>query len=101
MRVDDIRPEAMRPADVRPASSGESRSGEKKKETGRRSPRRDRVEISEEARALAAQLDGGQAATGLPPERIAEIQGKIQRGEYNSPAVAEHVARRLVDSGEL
>lgn len=99
MRIDDIRPEAMRPADVRPASSGESRSGAKKKETGRRSPRRDRVEISEEARALAAQLDG--AAPGLSPERIAEIQGKIQRGEYNTPAVAEHVARRLVDSGEL
>jgi anti-sigma28 factor (negative regulator of flagellin synthesis) len=51
--------------------------------------RSDRVEFSADARALAEQPP-------ITAERLAEIQAKIRSGHYNSSAVADAVARKLV-----
>jgi hypothetical protein len=57
-------------------------------------PRRDSVEISAEARELAA-LDSDRA------ERIAIVQARIKQDFYSSASVQRDVARRLLGSGEL
>jgi hypothetical protein len=50
--------------------------------------RPDRVEISPDGRALA------ERAT-MSAERLAEVRARIQTGHYDSPAVADAVARKL------
>jgi anti-sigma28 factor (negative regulator of flagellin synthesis) len=62
--------------------------------------RTDRVRISEAGRALAAQEAAG-AEGGLSAERVSELRQRVQDGTYNSPAVADRIARRLVESGDL
>lgn len=61
----------------------------------------DRVELSPEARALAARLEHAGEGQDLTPERIAELRSRIREGVYDSPAMAEEVARRVLDSGDL
>ena len=96
MRIEKSTPEAkihgVQPAAVAPApqTAGPARPVE----------RTDRVELSPEARALAARLDAGEADT-LTPERIAELRRKIQDGAYDSPGTVEAVARRILESGDL
>ncbi len=48
-------------------------------------------------RRRADRLYGGR----LPAERVAEIRGRILRGQYDAAAVLEVVARRLLASGDL
>jgi flagellar biosynthesis anti-sigma factor FlgM len=70
-------------------SSSESSSGE----------RSDRVEISAEGRIRAqAALQEG---SGLSQERLAEIRQRIEDGTYDTPDMAEQVARRILSSGDL
>jgi len=61
--------------------------------------RADRVEISEEARerALAAADEG----TGLSPERLTEIRQRIADGAYDTPEVLDHVARAMIERGDV
>ncbi|HEX6037815.1 flagellar biosynthesis anti-sigma factor FlgM [Longimicrobium sp.] len=61
----------------------------------------DRVELSSEARALAARLDQPGEGRELTPERIAELRQRIRDGVYDTPDMAEEVARRVLDSGDL
>ena len=62
---------------------------------GHHVPRTDRVEISSAGRVLAAlQVDGGRATQ-------AEIQNRIGSGFYDQPEVAEEVARRIYEAGDL
>ena len=64
-------------------------------EEGRQVSRADRVEISSEGRVLAAlQVDSGRATE-------AEIQNRIGSGFYDQPEVAEEVARRIHEGGDL
>jgi anti-sigma28 factor (negative regulator of flagellin synthesis) len=62
--------------------------------------RQDRVEISEEARALAAQeetsVDGS-----LDAERVLALRRWVQAGGYDAPEVVDRIARRLLESGEV
>jgi len=37
----------------------------------------------------------------LTEERIAEIRARIASGAYNSPEVAEEIARRMLESGDI
>ncbi|HEX2092529.1 MAG TPA: hypothetical protein VHG28_09020 [Longimicrobiaceae bacterium] len=37
----------------------------------------------------------------LPPERIAEVRRRIREGVYNSAAMAEEVAWRILKRGDL
>lgn len=64
--------------------------------------RADKVEISAEGKALAAQqLRADEGGEGLSPERLEVIRRRMEDGTYDSPRVAEEVARRLLDSGDL
>jgi anti-sigma28 factor (negative regulator of flagellin synthesis) len=63
--------------------------------------RTDRVRISEAGRALAAAQEAAGAEGGLSAERVAGLRQRVQDGTYNSPAVADRIARRLVESGDL
>jgi len=68
----------------------------------------DRVEISQEAREQAQEAglleeSGGPGASSSAEraDRLEEIRLRIRSGSYNTPEVAEEVARRLLDSGDL
>ncbi len=63
----------------------------------------DRVEISEEARSRAAELEGEKPAAAVPAEKpsIEEIRQRIRDGVYESDAVIDSIARRILDRGEL
>lgn len=58
----------------------------------------DRVEISAEARALAAQSE---AAGGLSPERLAELRRWVQTGAFDRSDVLDAVARRMLERGDI
>jgi negative regulator of flagellin synthesis FlgM len=59
--------------------------------------RSDRVQISDAGKALAAK----QANSTLTPERIVEVRQKIDSGAYNTPEMAEEVAKQILKSGDL
>lgn len=89
---------------IRPLNSLGARSAERRKDgdasarSGHRD-RSDRVGLSAEGLALAAQARD--ADTDLSPERIADIKSKIADGFYEKPEVAGDVARRVLASGDL
>jgi flagellar biosynthetic protein FliS len=56
------------------------------------------VQISDAGRALDAR---GNKDTQLTPERIAQIRQRVLDGAYNSLAVVDEVARRILGSGDL
>lgn len=64
-----------------------------------RTSRTDSVGFSPEGLALAEQARS--AAEGLAPERFAAIEERIANGFYDEPSVAEAVANRILDSGDL
>ena len=41
------------------------------------------------------------ATEGMDPERLAELRRRVLGGAYDTPAVTEQVARRLLERGEL
>lgn len=61
----------------------------------------DRVEISEEGRALAKASAENATRETLSPGRLAQINERIGDGTYHTPEVAEEVARQILDSGDL
>lgn len=61
--------------------------------------RGDRVEISSEARALAA--EGGVDRVPFTETRLQEIRELIASGHYDRPDVVAELAQRLADSGDL
>ncbi len=64
--------------------------------------RGDKVEISQEGRAMASRSRlAEEAGGGLAPERLEEIQRRMDDGTYDSPEVAEEVARQLIRAGDL
>lgn len=63
-----------------------------------RAERLDRVEISPEGRELARAEEAGETLT---PERRAEILARLESGFYDSPRIAEQVARAIVARGDL
>jgi len=70
----------------RPSESGEQ-------------PKRDHVEISDEARALSEQ--GHAERIPVTEARIAEIRGRLDADFYTRPEVVRTVAERLLESGDL
>lgn len=59
----------------------------------------DRVEISAEARALAAGTDAKGAS--LTPERVAALREWILSGGFDKADVIDAVARGILDSGDI
>jgi len=61
-----------------------------------------KVEISEEARFLAAhERDAIEHLSELPEERVLEIHRWIGSGSFHLPTTLEEVARRILASGDL
>ena len=93
----------VRPERASPVSDDRDRAGRAVQQVGRVQPR-DRVEISEHGRVLAARQElvaWLQAETGKSAEAIAELLTRLDEGAYNSPTIAREVARRLLQSGDL
>ena len=65
-----------------------------------RSTRSDSVEISSAGRALAG-AESSEAGTSLTPERLAELRQRVLEGAYNSVELADQVARRLLERGDV
>jgi anti-sigma28 factor (negative regulator of flagellin synthesis) len=63
-------------------------------------PRNDSVQISDAGRAMAG-TEGGERASSLSAERVAELRKKVLEGAYNSVNVVDQVAQRILKSGEL
>lgn len=60
----------------------------------------DRVEISDEGRALAAASTHGKDGA-LSPERVSELRQRVLAGAYNSVQVVDEIARRMLDRGDI
>lgn len=62
-------------------------------------PRGDVVEISEDARALAGKIDPDRPP--LTESRLEEVRDRLDAGFYARHEVLDHIARRILDSGDL
>ncbi len=64
--------------------------------------RSDRVEISPEGRVLSSQsAAGSQDAEAVSEGRLSQIRDRMRDGTYDTPDVAEEVARQIINSGDL
>jgi hypothetical protein len=65
-----------------------------------KTPARDRVELSEAARELQAQLGLDKVPIAeLPPGRLREVLDRLKQGFYDRPEVRDELLRRL--AGEV
>ena len=69
-------------------------------------PRVDRVEISDAGRALAAKASDGPAASAgaggeMSADRVTELRQRVLSGAYDSLAVVDQVARRMLQNGDV
>lgn len=98
--TDAIRPtEGTRPEAIRNLQSASSGAGRDEPVQAVRPV--DRVEISSEGRALAGETPVAEATGGKDAPSLDVIRQRIREGHYDTPAMAESVARRLLESGEL
>ena len=90
----------------KPAAIPDERGGADRKKVQQvgRVPPRDRVEISDHGRALAAREELAawlQNEAGMSVEAVAALLTRLEQGGYDSPALARKVAQRLLESGDL
>ncbi len=91
---------------VRPVTHAEVSGADGTKEDespntlGSKGDRKDRVELSKQGLARAAELSV-EAESGTAAQRGAEVRMRIATAFYDEPSVALEVARRLNDSGDL
>ena len=102
MKINGKSFEPVRPAVQKPAAKVEDRAGNgggtPASSGAARPARSDSVQISDAARALQS----GSAAGGpLTPERTAELRKKVLEGAYNSLNVVDHVAKRIIERGDV
>ncbi len=102
MTIRDIGPGLSKPEGPRRLQDKEE-SAERAAEPSRGSEGRgDRVEISEAGRVLSSRASPLNELLSIQTsERLAQIQERIDSGAYDTPEMAEEVARRLLDSGDL
>jgi hypothetical protein len=101
MRIEETRPDSVRSGQARPAAPVQpaqpARPVQDADSTGSV-----RVDISAEARALAAsQSDAAPETLTLSPERLAELRRWVHAGGFDEPAVIASIARRLLENGEV
>ena len=95
---EQIRPAVQKPAVQQDQADNRSGGAAAGAQGAGRPARTDSVQISDAARALA----GGEAAGGpLTPERTAELRKKVLEGAYNSLNVVDHVAKKLLERGDV
>jgi len=102
MRINESNPDVVRSDTAgRIREEGPGGSEEKARPVAPTS-RADRVEISDEARALAQQARADEAGQPeLTADRIDQIKGRIAENFYDQPEVIADLADRLLDSGDL
>jgi anti-sigma28 factor (negative regulator of flagellin synthesis) len=101
MKIQGSNPEQIRPGATRGLPPDSNNASEANKPApGAAAPRNDSVEISDAGRALAGGADA-QRTSGLSAERAAEIRTRILEGAYNSAAIVDKVARRILDQGDV
>lgn len=105
MDINSLRPD---PAPARriesvPAIHDETRAPEPNDEHRSDDAHGDTVEISEEARARAAQAEAADEIPSgtLPPERLADLRRLLMNGAQDQDSVADETMRRIVQSGDL
>ena len=98
MNIRDIRSDAPGAAPIQPVRGISNRPAAHNAPESK--DRDDLVEISDEARALAAQ-DAAAPETSLGAERVLELRRWIQAGGFDAPEVIDQVARRLIERGEV
>ncbi len=96
--IGPLRPEADRTAPLADVSSANSIRPIGSAPTS--ADRKDKVQISDAGRALAARGDTP-PSSGLDPARAARIRDRVLSGAYDTLEVVDAVARRLLDSGDL
>jgi hypothetical protein len=60
----------------------------------------DQVDLSDEARARAAEVPPSEAA-GLSPARVVSLRAWLASGGHKDPQIREQVARRMLGLGEV
>lgn len=100
MRIDDLRADHVGTPSGKPVAPAR-KAGAPRPGAAEAAARGDSVEISAEARALAANGAAGDVAGALAPERLAELRRWLAGGGHNDPGVLRHVAARLIAGGEL
>lgn len=95
---DSVRPAVQKPA-AKVQDQAEHRGGApaSSSQGSARSARGDSVQISDAARALGASETGG----SLTAERTQELRKKVLEGAYNSLNVVDHVAKRIIERGDV
>lgn len=98
MNIRDIRSDAPGAAPIQPVRGISNRPAPGTAPESRE--REDLVEISEEARALAAREEAAPEGT-LSAERVLELRRWIQAGGYDAPEVVDLIARRMIERGDI
>lgn len=105
MKIHDTRTPAIQPGTtpatpVSGVSPTTAAGGDPTGPAESRRTRRDSVELSPAAQAMTTGATDP-ASSSLGPERLAEIRQRIQSGAYDSLAVVDEVARRILDHGDV
>ena len=101
MTINHVLPSQVRASGVQRPKGEENSKGKGASSDATSSGRSDRVEISPEGRVLSAQSESFVEGTGLTHEQVAEIGQRMDDGTYDSPGVAQEVARQILNSGDL
>jgi hypothetical protein len=99
MSIHKLGSDLIRPRGAAPTSADGPSPSRKKGADAAATHRADRVELSQEGLELAARL--AEAAPGLGDTRRATIRERIDRGFYGEPFVAEAIASRILQAGDL
>ena len=102
MTIHHILPSQIRANELKRSNGAEPGKAREKDDSASSPVRSDRVEISQEGLVLSANAqDGLEEADGLSRRVLEEIQKRVEDGTYDSPEVAEEVARQILNSGDL
>jgi anti-sigma28 factor (negative regulator of flagellin synthesis) len=99
MKITGTTPQLIRPDAAKSAAGSTPSAAPAATPKSGSESRSDSVQISAAGRALAGSVEktGGE---GLTPARAAEIRQRILSGAYNSTAIVDQVARRILDQGD-
>lgn len=102
MTINHILPSEIRANELKRSNGAEQSRTKGKAQEASPGSRSDRVEISQEGRILSAKAnEATEGAQSLSQDVLEEIQKRIEDGTYDSPEVAEEVARQILNSGDL
>ena len=101
MDISDIRPDPTGPVSPVQHTREDARraAGDPADRDGARGD--DRVDISEHGRALSRSVPDATPSGTLPADRLIDVRRKVQARFYDRVEVAEEVARRIIERGDI